>query len=218
MNKFIWLIGLPIGVAIISAIATFINQKQTVSQARASAAQPSTVVTTATADRATGGDRLAYPPLRQTFTSGIYRLVISAEDDWKTPLTQAKLFNGDTVLWEQALPHQYGPRFVLISPQGNVLLLDEFINVASPHAITLINTKGQVIAQHSFKNIQTTLNRSTADLTKQATTGWWISAAPTLIELENCAIVRTGGTTLAIDLETGSHRASRSVHHLGRTL
>lgn len=204
MNRFLWLIGLPVTVAIISLIVSSINQKQIVSQALSSVAQPSTVVTIAAADSTTGGDRLAHPPIRQTFTSGTYRLVISTEDNWKTPLTQTKLFKGNTVLWEKALPHQYGPKFVLMGTQGNVLLLDEFINVASPHAITLIDTKGHAIAQHSFKAIQTTLNLSTTDLTKQATTGWWISAAPTLNQLENCATVLTGGTTLSIDLETGA--------------
>ena len=204
MNRFLWLIGLPVAVAIISMIASSINQQQKISQALSPAAQPSTIVAIAATDGNLGGDRLTHPPIRQTFTTGNYRLVISTEDNWKTPLAQAKLFNGDKVLWEKALPHQYGPKFVLIGTQGNVLLLDEFINVASPHAITLIDTKGQAIAQHSFKDIQTTLNLSTADLTEQATTGWWISAPPTLTELGNCAIILTGGTTLTIDLETGT--------------
>ncbi|PZO22839.1 MAG: hypothetical protein DCF25_01675 [Leptolyngbya foveolarum] len=204
MNKFLWLIGLPVIVAVISMLVSSFTQRQRVSQALSVVAQPSTIVMVESADSNANGDRLAHPPIRQTFTSGTYRLVISTEDNWKTPLTQAKLFQGSTVLWEKALPHQYGPKFVLIGTQGNVLLLDEFINVASPHAITLIDIKGQAIAQHSVKAIQTTLNLSTADLTKQATTGWWISAAPTLNQLENCATVLTGGTTLSIDLETGA--------------
>jgi len=203
MNRFLWLVGLPIIGAIVSFIISFINQRQIILQTHSLAAQPSTIVTVED-DSSSKSDRLKLPPSRQTFTAGDYRLVILAEDNWETPLTQAELFKDGTALWQKALPHQYGPRFVLISTHGNVLLLDEFINVASPHAITLIDTKGQTIVQHSFTAIQTKLHLSAADLIKQATTGWWISAAPTLIKLKNCATVSTGGTLLAIDLVTGA--------------
>ncbi len=204
MTRFLWLLGLSIIVAIISVSVSAFHLRQRVPPALSSAARPSTIIAVAPANSNADGDRLTHPPIRQAFTFGPYQLVISAEDNWKTPLTQAEFFKGDTVLWKKALPHQYGPKFVLIGTQGNVLLLDEFINVASPHAITLISTQGQVIAQHSFKDIHTTLNLAAADLTQQATIGWWISAAPTLITSENRATVRTGGTTLTIDLETGA--------------
>lgn len=234
MNKIFWLLGLPLAAASVGAMAGAITgavaspvakpffrnligaiaQKPVTAQALPLQTQPSTVISIDTTSDATSGDRIAHPPVRQTFTaepattasdrSGAYRLVISAEDNWNSPIAKAKLFQGETALWEESLPHQYGPRFVLIGANGNVLLLDEFINVASPHAITLINKKGQTIAQHGFKDIQATLNLPTSELTKQATTGWWISAAPLLIEAGNCAVVPTGDTLLEINLVTGT--------------
>ena len=212
MNRFLWLIGLPIAVVILGAlaqpilgnIAGSINQRKARQQALASGAKPSTVISIEATDEKIQGDRLAHPPVRQTFTTEPYQLVISAENSWETPLTKAQFFQGETPLWEKSLPHQYGPKFVIVSTRGNVLLLDEFINVASPHAITLIDSAGNTIARHGFKDIQTTLNVSAADLTKQATTGWWISAPPTLIESANCVTVSTGNATLGIDLTTGA--------------
>ena len=170
--------------------------------------QPSTIVAIE-ADSTASGDRLAHPPIRQTFADEPYQLVIFAEDSWETPLARAVFSQSDDILWEKALPHQYGPKFVSISAQGYVLLLDEFINVASPHAITLIDTNGKVVAQHSFKDIERTLQVSAADLTKQATTGWWISAPPVLNPSGDRATVAAGGTLLDINLTTGeiSHHA-----------
>lgn len=236
MNK-IWLVGLPVAAAIVAgALAApprrevtvddganskdsakvAASQKttsqemgqETVSLALSAGEQPSTVVGVE-ADSTASGDRMAHPPIRQTFVAEPYQLVIYAEDSWDSPLADAVLSQGDDILWEQDLPHQYGPKFVLISPQGNVLLLDEFINVASPHALTLINTSGTVVAQHGFKDIEQTLQVSAADLTKQATTGWWISAPPVLSEGGDHAIVAAGGTQLEINLTTGelSHLA-----------
>lgn len=206
MTKLLLLIGLPIAFSILGIIASTLTQKQTPVQALQVTAKSSEVIAIKTASTDNSGqisrDRLAHPPIRQTFTTEPYQLTILTEDNWRTPLTQAKLEQDDIVLWEETLPHQYGPKFVLIGSQGNVLLLDEFINVASPHAITLIGTNGKVIAQHSFEAIAKTLNLNAADLTKQATTGWWISAPPTLID-GNRATVSTGGTLLEIDLTTG---------------
>ena len=207
---------MPIAAALFGVVAkpllgnilSSITQKPVVVQAQPLQAQPSTVITIDTTNENAAGDRIAHPPVRQTFTTAsdqgdAYRLVISAEDNWKSPIAKAKLFQGETVLWDESLPHQYGPRFVLIGANGNVLLLDEFINVASPHAITLINKKGQTIARYGFKDIQSALNLSTDELTKQATAGWWISAAPLLVDAGNCAAVSTGNKLLEINLITG---------------
>ena len=207
---------MPIAAALFGVVAkpllgnilSSITQKPVVVQAQPLQAQPSTVITIDTTNENAAGDRIAHPPVRQTFTTAsdqgdAYRLVISAEDKWKSPIAKAKLFLGETVLWDESLPHQYGPRFVLIGANGNVLLLDEFINVASPHAITLINKKGQTIARYGFKDIQSALNLSTDELTKQATAGWWISAAPLLVDAGNCAAVSTGNKLLEINLITG---------------
>lgn len=151
----------------------------------------------------TTADRIAQPPLRQTFTNEPYRLVISAADQWQTPRARGQLYEGDTLRWQKDLPHEYGPRFALIGPAGQVLLLDEFINVASPYALTLIDLDGEVVVQRSFDDVQKALDISPAILTEQATSGWWISAPPRLNVRSSRALVETGGTTLEVDLATG---------------
>ncbi len=178
-------------VAAIALIITVWPPQKIISQV----IHPSTTAATA--------DRIAQPPLSQTFTTSEYELTITAADRWQTPAATAQLHQGDTLRWQKPLPHQYGPRFALISPQGRVLLLDEFINIASPYALTLLDTDGQPLAQYSFDDIQKTLAIPAATLTQKATSGWWISATPTLSESAGSAIIPTGGTTLQVDLATG---------------
>ncbi len=189
------LLSLLIVVAIASAIIFWPTQKLS------SVPIPQTVTTNI--EPAIATDRIALPPVRQTFTNGPYKLVISAKDQWQTPMTVGQLYEGSTLRWQKDLPHEYGPRFALISSAGQVLLLDEFINVASPYALTLINPAGELVVQRSFDSVQKALDISSATLTQQATSGWWISAPPGLNARGDRALVQTGGTTLEIDLTTG---------------
>lgn len=152
---------------------------------------------------AIASDRLTHPPIKQTFQNGPYQLEITAADNWQTPAAIARLTQAGTLLWEQALPQQYGPRYALISSTGQVILFDEYINVASDYAIALISSSGNLTTQYSFTDIHNTLPTLTrADLTRQATSGWWLSAAPTLSEPNNTARIQTGGTTLNLNLNT----------------
>lgn len=153
-------------------------------------------------------DRLTHPPETQSVNNGSYELLISAVDQWQTPTATATFSEGDTPLWQHTLPHQYGPKFALVSPIGQTILFDEYINIASDHAIALIDATGETTITHSFDDIHTALQQSSpditrADLTSQATTGWWIAAAPTLNDAGTHALIETGGTTLQIDLTTG---------------
>jgi len=175
----------------------------------ASVSQAPTVTPVPVAERAvvtpvsTASDRLSHPPIRQTFSAGPYQLVVNAENRWETPVATSEFYDGGTLLWKKDLPHQYGPRFSLVSAQGHVLLLDEFINVASPHALTLLNVEGETLIQKSFADIQAALEVTPAELTAQATSGWWISAPPEISPDGKTALVQTGGTTLEINLNTG---------------
>ena len=168
-------------------------------------------------------DRLTHPPERQTFTnptalnqptpSGTYQLTISTDDSWQTPTATGELRKGDEPQWQQSLPHQYGPRFALVAPTGQAVLFDEYINVASEYAIALINPTGEITHTYSFDDIQAVLQQhdpalTRADIVQQATTGWWISEAPMLGEMGTYASVKTGNTTLYVDLESGALMAS----------
>ncbi|MEM8810103.1 MAG: hypothetical protein AAGF01_29135, partial [Cyanobacteria bacterium P01_G01_bin.38] len=105
-------------------------------------------------------------------------------------------------LWQQPLPQEYGPRFVSVGAEGEVLLLDEYINVASPYAVMVMDLSGEVVAQHSFDDVQAVVDIPRAEMVEQAETGWWISASP---EWEGDAqvSVATSGKTLVIDLTNG---------------
>ncbi|KPQ37653.1 MAG: Tripartite tricarboxylate transporter TctA family [Phormidesmis priestleyi Ana] len=166
--------------------------------------------------RVSATDRITHPPIQQIIESGEsgangederYRLEIMAQDGWRSPAAIGQLSKDGLLLWRQVLPHQYGPRFSLVSPNGYVVLFDEYINVASPYAIALIHPNGTTIAQYSFDDIQATLDVSRADITRQSASGWWISAPPTLSDSLNesnlVARVETGGMLLELDLTTG---------------
>ena len=86
---------------------------------------------------------------------------------------------------------------------GTVLMVDDFINVASESAIALFNPQGILIAQYSFNDIQQFLNIPPAEIASKATSGWWVSAPPAMSQDEDTAYILTGGTRLDIDLMTG---------------
>lgn len=152
----------------------------------------------------TSVDSLTRPPTIQTFTNGAYKLEIVAKDDWRSPSVIGKLYKNGTLLWEKDLPHQYGPRFSLVSPSGQAILFDEYINVASRYAIAVINSTGETTSQYSFDDINQALpDVDPANFTRQAASGWWISSLPILNSAGDLVRVETGGTTLELDLATG---------------
>jgi len=163
-------------------------------------------------------DSIVHPPLRQIFTAGDYQLAIASADRWETSAAIAQLYKNGTLRWQKPLPQHYGPRFTLLSPEGRVLFIDEYINVASPYALMLLDTTGKAIACYSFEDIQNTLDVSAADLTRQAVSGWWVADAPQLSNSsasgdqasgdQTVAWVGAGNRRVVIDLKTGELTAS----------
>jgi hypothetical protein len=94
------------------------------------------------------GDAIATPPTEQSYLSpnGHYRFEITTPDHWQTQTATGKLYriqsNQATLLWQSPLPQHYGPRFTVLGPAGQILMLDEAINVASPYAILLLSSEG----------------------------------------------------------------------------
>ncbi|MEM9948904.1 MAG: hypothetical protein AAF810_22965 [Cyanobacteria bacterium P01_D01_bin.36] len=155
-------------------------------------------------------DWLVHPPPTQAFATNDYRFEVATVDEWQTPEATGTLYKGEHVLWTKSLPQQYGPRFVVVGSQGQVLLVDEFINVASPYALMLLSTDGMPVATYSFEDIRRVLSVSAAALTREATSGWWVSAEPQLADSapedsvsEDSVLISTGGTYLTVDLSTG---------------
>ena len=173
-------------------------------------------------NRADASDQLTQPPLNQSFETGEYLFALTAVDEWQTPDAIGQLYQGEHLLWEKPLPQQYGPRFVIVGSQGQVLLVDESINIASPYALMLMDTLGEPISTYTFDDIQQVLSVSAAELTEQATSGWWVASPPELSisesiseqaqaddnvddkVLEEHALISAGGKTLVVNLLTGN--------------
>lgn len=154
-------------------------------------------------------DRLVTPsPLRYFMSvDGKFRLAVRARDDWKTPFTVATLTRyGQTpgrYLWSRALPHEYGPRRALVSTQGEVVLVDEWINIISIHALTVIGPKGKVLRVHEGEDVLALLDVPRREVSAHARVGNWMSAEPVFSEDGRQVILKSAGRELRLDLVDG---------------
>jgi len=108
-------------------------------------------------------------------------------------------------LWRRHLPHEYRPRTALVADGGTVLLFDQWINVAGPHALTVIDATGRTLASYSFDNIASALGVPRANLAAvSGMFGPWRAGEPKLDTRGNTAQVAAGGKTLVIRLSDGA--------------
>jgi hypothetical protein len=155
-------------------------------------------------------DRITMPPAKRIVRSndGRFRLELSTEDGWRTRTATARLRDhrdGEPKLvWEQRLPHELGPRFVLISNQGAVVLLDENINVASRYAVSVVDPQGKELATHSFDAVAKALVVTRQKLAAHGKLGVWISSPPRLDNRLGTVTVSAGDKRLSIRLRDGS--------------
>ncbi|WP_323355083.1 hypothetical protein [Leptolyngbya sp. CCNP1308] len=157
-----------------------------------------------------GQDAIPYPPILRYETSpaGNYHLILTLEPDAAGRRhTTASLFEtlGDRCqqVWSQPLPHSYGPRLALVNNAGTVVLLDDWINVASPRAIVLMGIDGEVKAQQGFDEIVEVTGQSRAEVVDQATQGFWLAGTPELNRNGTQLSIPTAGGWLTLDLATG---------------
>ena len=155
-------------------------------------------------------DRIALPHARREFTSpsGRFVFVVSTPDAWKSLRAVGELLSitksGRTVLWSRALPQQFGPRFVLVSDAGSVLMLDEWINVKTPYAVLLIDRDHRTVKQYGTDALIEAVRVPARDVVRQARHGWWISALPTQDAAGDGARVETAGKMLTIRFADGA--------------
>lgn len=130
--------------------------------------------------------------------NGRFELVIQTFDRWKTREPVAILWKTGKQEWRLTLPHSHGPRYALVSDTGVSILFDEWINIASNHAVTVISKDGMPMRDWSFETVQTTLEASPDQLNEHAGSGLWISKEPTIDgEIAN---VPSGGVSLDVDI------------------
>lgn len=157
-----------------------------------------------------GQDSIPYPPMlrHETSPAGGYHLVLTlGQDEAGAQRTTASLFEtlGDRCqqVWSHSLPHSYGPRLARVNDAGTVVLLDEWINVASPRAIVVMGLNGEVATQHSFDDIVEVTGQSRAEVVDQAAQGFWLSGNPEMDLTGDRMTIPTAGGQLSLDLATG---------------
>ncbi len=157
-----------------------------------------------------GQDAIPYPPIlrHEISPAGNYHLILTlGQDEAGAQRTTASLFetlgNRCQQVWAHTLPHSYGPRLALVNDAGTVVLLDEWINVASPRAIVMMGLDGEVMAQHSFDDIVKVTGQSRAAVVDQAAQGFWLGGNPEMDRTGDRMRIPAAGGQLSLDLATG---------------
>lgn len=157
-----------------------------------------------------GQDAIPYPPIlrHETSPAGRYHLILTLGPDAAgRQRTTASLFEarGDRCqrVWSHTLPHSYGPRLALLNDAGIVVLLDEWINVASPRAIVMLGLDGEVKSQHGFDDIVAVTGQSRAEVVDRAVQGFWLGGTPEMNRAGTQLSIPTAGSWLTLDLATG---------------
>ncbi|WP_035992492.1 hypothetical protein [Leptolyngbya sp. KIOST-1] len=157
-----------------------------------------------------GRDAIPHPPLlrHEASPAGAYHLILTLEPDPSgSRHTTASLFasTGDRCqqVWSHPLPHSYGPRLALVTDAGTVVLLDEWINVATPRAIVVMGHDGTVEVESSFDDIVRVTGQTRGAVVEQAAQGFWISGPPTLEQPGSRVSIPTAGGKLVLDLDSG---------------
>ncbi len=161
------------------------------------------LVSSATAGVRMLTDRIDRAPVERKIASpsGRFTLSVRAIDGWKTPHTSATLIDGTGhVRWRMTLPHEGGPRAMLVTNSGATLFIDEWINVIPRHALMLISPTGNVVGDHAGESILTLLNVPRRTIGDLARVGPWRSSDAVLSADGHHASLRAGGRTVTISL------------------
>jgi hypothetical protein len=158
-------------------------------------------------------DRIDLPPPRREFSApgGGFVLVVETRYGWASAYPVARLLQTGAdpprQLWQRLLVQQFGPRTALVSPQGRVLLVDEWINVSSRQALQLIDADNRVLATHGHDAVVAALGGDADAVARHARSGTWLGAAPVLSADGRTARIPAGGRTLLVSLADGRLRS-----------
>lgn len=155
-------------------------------------------------------DVISRPPSPRQFVSpsGRFRLVLQLALPQRPPRVVAELFDdgggapGRSV-WQQQLPHEWGPRTALITDEGRVVLVDEWINVASRRALTLLDLQGKTQLVYSAEQIFDLLAVPRRSISGAATAGVWRTGEPLLSADGLWVEIRSAGRKLRLSTTTG---------------
>lgn len=157
-------------------------------------------------------DQLDTPPTKRSFVSpsGRYRLeieLVQRTPPWRVDArllaTDGVDVTGGRTLWQQRLPHEGGPRTALVSDRGAVVLVDDWIRVLGPRALTLLAPDGRLLAGYSADQVIERVQRSRREVADAARFGTWMSDEAALSRPLGPVILRCANRGLALDLDTG---------------
>lgn len=162
------------------------------------------------------GDWIPHPPDREEFQSGNgqYRLTIATADTsgWKSRRSTAELQQRGAgnwqTRWKTDLPHAYRPRFAAVSARGEVILLDEWINIISRLTVVLMDPTGKIVASKGSDAVLAALGLPASEVVPKAKHGWWLQAPPRVTDDGLDIEVRAADRVLRIRFSDGTIRAS----------
>lgn len=157
-------------------------------------------------------DVMVMPPEREEIASpsGGYVLEMRLRESANVhaPRTTATLFrvvaSTRSVVWTRELPHRPRPRLFAVGDQGQVVLLDEWLNVRSDLAVMVIDATNTVQAQYDLEAVRAVLGVPANSLAPLARYGVWIQALPVLNAQGDALEVAAANRTLVIDLNDGA--------------
>jgi hypothetical protein len=165
----------------------------------------------ATAGVRTVNDRIDRAPVERRFTSPSkqFVLVVAAVDGWKKPIAAATLSDAKGhVRWRVTLPHEGGPRAVLVNDKGAVLFIDEWINVIPRHALMVVGNGGIILGDHEGEAVLSMLKVPRRTIGDLARVGPWRSSDAVLSGDGQSASLRSGGRTVIVSLVSGAVRVA----------
>ncbi|MEF7614439.1 hypothetical protein V4F39_11015 [Aquincola sp. MAHUQ-54] len=155
-------------------------------------------------------DRIVLPPERRTSESpsGRFVLTVESRDGWRSRYALATLRlhddAGPRMLWQKQLPHERGPRHLLVTDAGQTVLVDEWINVPSRHALMLLAVDGTEMAHLGLDALVQLLGVPRRAVADHARLGIWLSAPPMVAADGRSVRFEAAGRALLMNLSEGS--------------
>lgn len=155
------------------------------------------------------GDTKLLPAAQRKFqsASGRFVLTLSNFDAWSSKHVEAELVESSGAVqrarWRLILPHEMGPRWALVTDDGATILVDEWINIPSRHAVMLLDPSGQMLADYSIDQLIELLKITRKTIAAHARLGPWLTSAPTLCAGGASVEFRVGGRGLSLELANG---------------
>jgi hypothetical protein len=151
-------------------------------------------------------DWIALPPAREEFSSpgGSFLFALTVTEKRSVGELFEVRADRREFRFRRDLPHEYRPRFAAVSDEGHVLLLDEWINIASRYAVMVLDAKNEVVAEHDFHAVANALGVPGSEIVPLARHGSWLQSPPSLGPGEETATVEAAGKVLRINLRDGT--------------